>query len=348
MGLGSFPSVSIGQARDIARAHRAKVASGSDPIAARQAADSALAAERRAQQTFAELAGQYIEQHSASWKNPKHESQWAATLRTYAEPVIGSLFVRDISAAHILRVLEPIWTTKTETASRVRGRIELVLDFATARGLRDGPNPARWRGNLDAALPRPTKVAKVQHHQAVGVAEACAFMRRLALQSGTGARALQFAILTAARSGEVRRATWAEMDLAAAMWIVPAERMKGGREHRVPLSAPALALLRSLTKAKPSDLVFPGLRGPLSDMSLTAVAHTRQLRATAARPLLGSSNCGLARTQHWPTERCSALMSQSQTGKPAATAPGCKTSSKNLRYAAGEVGRAASIVSCRR
>ena len=281
MGLGSFPTVPLAEAREKARVQRARVGEGADPIAMRRAALSAAAAERSSQQTFTEVAAQYIAQHEKSWKNNKHAAQWTSTLRTYAEPVIGSLLVSDVSSPHVIKVLEPIWASKTETASRVRSRIELVLDFAAARGLREGPNPARWRGNLDAALPRPSRIAKVRHHAAVAVDEAGAFMTRLRAMPGMGARALEFAILTAARSGEVRGATWAEIDLAGALWTVPAQRMKAGREHRVPLSKPALKLLRSLPSGQADVLAFPGTRGPLSDMSLTAVLRRMQVDATA-------------------------------------------------------------------
>ncbi len=281
MGLGNFPSVSLADAREGARSHRAKVEEGADPIAARRAARSAAAAERDSQQTFSSVAAQYIAQHRHSWKNEKHAAQWTSTLRTYADPVVGSLLVRDITTAHVIKVLEPIWASKTETASRIRSRMELVLDFAAARGLREGPNPARWRGNLDAALPKPSRVTMVQHHPALAVNAIAAFMARLTMQAGMGARALEFAILTAARSGEVRGATWAELELSQATWTVPAKRMKSGREHRVPLSKPALRLLRSLPQGEPGDLVFPGMRGPLSDMSLTAVLRRMNVDVTA-------------------------------------------------------------------
>ena len=282
MGLGSFPTVPLAEAREKARQHRALVKQGVDPIASRRAASSAASAERQAQKTFSEVAAQYIAQHEKSWKNAKHQAQWAATLRTYAEPSIGRLLVRDIRSAHVIAVLEPIWTTKTETATRVRSRIELVLDYAAARGYREGLNPARWKGNLDAALPNASKVAPVRHHAAVEVKQVTAFMKRLGSQDGVGARALEFAVLTAARSGEVRGATWAEIDLKAALWIVPATRMKAGREHRVPLSNPAIKLLRALPGDRlPQDHVFPGMRGPLSDMSLTAVLRRMDVSATA-------------------------------------------------------------------
>jgi integrase len=281
MGLGSFPSVPLVEAREKARRQRAHAEAGVDPISMRRAALSAASADRLTQQNFASVAAQYIAQHDKSWKNEKHAAQWASTLRTYAEPVIGSLLVRDIATPHVIKILEPIWTTKTETATRVRSRVELVLDFAAARGLREGPNPARWRGNLDAVLPKASKVSKVQHHPALGVDQIGAFMSKLRMHEGMGAKALAFAILTAARSGEVRGATWAEIDLSAALWVVPALRMKSGREHRVPLSKPTVKLLRALKVGEPADLVFPGLRGPLSDMSLTAVLRRMAVDATA-------------------------------------------------------------------
>ena len=281
MGLGSFPTVSLAEAREKARRHRAQLGEGADPIAARRAAVSAAAADRSSQQTFAEVAGQYIALHRKSWKNEKHGAQWTSTLQTYADPVIGSLLVRDVTAAHVIRVLEPIWTSKTETATRVRSRLELVFDFAAARGLREGPNPARWRGNLDAAFPKASKVAKVQHHAALEVGGVGVFMSRLRGQSGMGARALEFAVLTAARSGEVRCATWSEIDMPAALWVLPAGRMKSGREHRVPLSKPAINLLRALRGGTAGGLVFPGMRGPLSDMSLTAVLRRMNVKVTA-------------------------------------------------------------------
>lgn len=170
--------------REKARTHRAMVEQGADPISVRRAAKSAAAAERASQQSSASVAALYIVQHAKSWRNAKHEAQWASTLRTYAEPVIGSLLVWHVTTVHVIKVLEPIWIAKTETATRVRSRMELILDFAAARGLREGPNPARWRGNLDAALPKPGKLAKVRHHAAVAVDEIGEFMVRLRAQAG--------------------------------------------------------------------------------------------------------------------------------------------------------------------
>ena len=282
MGLGSFPTVGLAAAREKARQLRSLVSDGGDPIAMMQAKESAALAERQAQKTFSEVAAQYIAQHEKSWKSAKHQAQWASTLRTYAEPSIGKLLVRDIKPTHVIGVLEPLWTTKTETATRVRSRIELVLDYATARGFRDGLNPARWKGNLDAAFPDASKVAPVRHHVAVAVKDAPLFMKRLKGQQGMGARALEFAVLTAARSGEVRGATWSEVDLKAMLWTVPASRMKAGREHRVPLSKEAAGLLAALPGDHlPDDYLFPGMRGPLSDMSLTAVLRRMKVAATA-------------------------------------------------------------------
>jgi integrase len=183
------------------------------------------------------------------------------TANTYAEPSIGKLLVRDIHAAHVMGVLDPIWITKTETATRFRSRIELVLDYAATRGFREAPNPARWKGNLDAALPNAAKVAPVRHHSAVAVKDVAQFTKRLWLQGGIAARALEFAVLTAARSGEIRGAAWSEVDLRAALSTIPAARMKSDREHRVVLSKPALKLLRSLPGDRvPEGHVFPGMR----------------------------------------------------------------------------------------
>lgn len=280
MGLGSFPTITLADAREKARVHRTKSAAGQDPILIRRQTASAAVAERAAQQTFASVASQYVAQHEKGWKNKKHGAQWTATLETYAAPIVGRLLIRDVTTAHVIRVLEPIWLTKTETATRVRSRMELVLDFAAARGLREGLNPARWRGNLDAALPKPSKVAKVQHHAALDIREMVDFMARLNTLPGNGARALEFAVFTAARSGEVRGAKWMEIDLSNSLWTIPAARMKSGREHRVPLSRPAIRLLRELPTADKDDLVFPGVDGQLSDMTLTAVLRRMKVDAT--------------------------------------------------------------------
>lgn len=282
MGLGAYPEVSLKEAREAARKARQDIRDGRDPIAERQAARQALAAAAGRSATFKQAAEAFIAAHEKSWANPAHRKQWRSSLEAYAYPVIGQLAVGDVALAHVLKILEPIWTTKTETAKRLRGRIEQVLDAAQARGQIDGPwqNPARWRGHLDKLLAKPSRVAQVKHHRALPIDDAGAFMARLQAQEGTGARALEFAILTAARSGEVRGAKWSEIDLKAAVWTVPAERMKAGKEHRVPLSAAALDVLTRTPRMGGSDLVFTAPRGgPLSDMTLSAV--TRRMKVDA-------------------------------------------------------------------
>jgi integrase len=272
MGLGPYPAVTLAQAREKARGARGQISSGVDPIAQQQQARRALQAASAAALTFRQCAEKYIAAHRAGWKSAKHAQQWENTLTQHAYPVLGGLMVRDVGLPHVMAVLEPIWTTTNETAARLRSRIELVLDWAAARGLREGPNPARWRGHLDKLLPKPSKVNKGTHHAALPVSEVGAFMVRLREAEGMGARALEFAILTAARSGEVRGMTWSELDQQAGVWALPADRMKAGKEHRVPLSAAARELLATLPKGKPDEIVFKAQRGgPLSDMTLSAV-----------------------------------------------------------------------------
>jgi len=278
MGLGQFPGVTLAQAREKARKAREQIDQGEDPILMRQQAQSLLRAQQATALTFETAARAYIDAKSAEWKNAKHVGQWSATLETYAYPTLGKLHVGDIQQAHIVSMLEPIWSTKTETASRVRGRVENVLDWAKVRGYRTGENPARWRGHLDKLLPAPKKIAKVEHHPAVPVKQAAKFYAELREREGTAARALEFLTLTAARSGEVRGATWSEIDADAKLWIVPAARMKAKKEHRVPLSAAAIKLLETLPRFESTDLLFPGLKGKvLSDMSIAAVMRRMEL-----------------------------------------------------------------------
>jgi len=259
IGLGSYPDVTLAQARERARGVKDMIWQGIDP----------LAEKRRL--TFAQAMEKTLEARTAEFRNEKHKKQWRSTLDTYAMPMLGNMAVSDIDVSDVLRVLEPIWTTKTETASRLRGRIEAVLSWATVGGHRTGDNPARWRGNLDAVLPKPGKVAKVKHNPALSLADAADWFTDLRKRDGMATRALEFVALTAARSGEVRGATWAEIDLDAGVWIIPAERMKAGKEHRVPLTQEAVALLKALPRMKGSDYVFPAARGgALSDMALSA------------------------------------------------------------------------------
>ena len=281
MGLGSFADVTLAEAREKAADLHRKVKAGIDPLAEREA--RAFAEKVASHQatvratTFADVADRYITAHEAGWRNPKHRQQWRNTLDTYAMPILGPLPVSDVDTGTVMRVLEPIWREKTETASRLRGRIESVLDYATAREWRAGANPARWRGHLDKLLPAPSKIAKVEHHAALPWREIGAFMATLMEQEGVAALALRFAIVTAARTGEAIGATWGEIDIARAVWTIPAGRMKASREHRVPLSGLALAVLREAalfrSDASPEAPVFPGgkLGKPLSNMAMLAL-----------------------------------------------------------------------------
>lgn len=272
MGLGGYPDVTLAGARDAARIARDKIRNGIDPIEEGRAARSALAASRASAMTFEQCAFAYIAVKEAEWANAKHGQQWRNTLETYAHPVVGKLLVRDVAQTHVLRILEPIWSTKTETATRLRGRIESVLDWATVRGYREGDNPARWKGHLDKLMAMPGKIKNVEHHAALAYVDIGAFWIDLRQQEGMGALALQFAILTAARSGEVRGASWSEIDLVEKTWKIPAERMKMKREHRVPLSDEAVKLLEAVPRIAGTDLLFPNNKGTaLSDMTLTAV-----------------------------------------------------------------------------
>jgi len=268
MGLGPFGKggLSLSAARDKAEALRRLHRDGIDPLDHREAAEAAeiakAQAEAAAKVTFKEAAALFIAANEAGWKNFKHSMQWRSTLESYAFPHLGDVPVAEVGIAHILAVLQPIWASKPETAARVRGRMEVVLDYGKAQGWRTGENAAAWKGNLAMALPSRSKVAKVEHHAALPWAEIGEFMAKLRTRPGIGARALEFAILTAARTGEVLGATWSEIDMEAGAWTVPAARMKAQREHRVPLSEPALAVLREMAKLrtvlKPDGAVFPG------------------------------------------------------------------------------------------
>lgn len=260
MGLGSATTVDLADAREKAAGARRKVAQGINPIEDRKR-DNGIP-------TFAEMADSVREALSAGFRNDKHKAQWKSTLETYAAP-LRSQSVDSIGTDDVLSVLKAIWTTKPETASRLRGRIEKVLDAAKAKGFREGENPARWRGHLDHLLPKPSKLAR-GHHAAMAYEDVAAFVGKLREREATAALALEFCILTAARSGEVLGARWSEIDLDKKIWTVPANRMKAGRDHRVPLSARAVSILKGLAKVKVGDFVFPGYRRgkPLSNMAM--------------------------------------------------------------------------------
>ena len=281
MGLGGYPDIGVADARQKAREARLKIEQGVDPILLRKQAKSELMALQATDKTFEQAAGEYIKIHADSWSNDKHRKQWESTLAAYAFPVVGKLSLRHIRQEHVLKILEPIWTKKTETATRVRGRIESILDWAKVKGLRSGENPAAWKGHLDHMLPAPTRLKKVEHLTAVPVREMPDFMIKLRQAAGTAAQALEFLILTAARSGEVRGITWQEVSLEDALWVVPAERMKMKREHRVPLSDRAVAILKSQPRIDENPLVFPAPRGSqMSDATMSAVLKRMGVHAT--------------------------------------------------------------------
>lgn len=271
VGLGAANDVPLSRAKELAVVERAKLINGGNPIAERRAVKESLRLEREVKAdspSFAWCAGEYIEAHRASWKNQKHIDQWESTLRMYAGPVIGTLPVDQVTLDHVLKILKPIWVSKPETASRLRGRIEKVLGWATAKTYRRGENPARWAGGeLPHLLPAIGKVQKIEHHASVPYVEMPGLMTRLGRLDSTSARALRFTILTGARTGETIGAKWSEIDLEAAVWTIPGERMKAGVEHRVALSEEAVALLRSMPRE--GELVFPGPKGKvLSNMAM--------------------------------------------------------------------------------
>lgn len=263
--------LSLAQARDLAAIYRLKVRAGIDPLSEReqQAAASrvAQAQDEAAQLTFYDAAQSYLASRESTWRNAKHRQQWHNTLSAYVFPSLGALPVADIGTAEVLAVLEPIWKSKAETANRVRGRMEAIIDAARARGHFSGENPARWRGHLDKILPARQRLSR-GHHAAMPYDEAPAFLEQLRAREAVAAMALEFTILTAARTGEVLGATWAEIDFEKRTWTVPALRMKAGREHRVPLSSRAVEVLNE-TKKLGSDYLFPGQRGgKLSGMAM--------------------------------------------------------------------------------
>jgi integrase len=281
IGLGGYPAVTLAMAIDKARKAKEGIKDGIDPVAARKAKQTNI------EWTFKACALAYIEAFRPSWKNAKHGQQWENTLETYIYPKFGDRHIKTIEKSDVIDAISPYWTTKNETMVRVRNRIELVINWAVARGYRpEGLNPAAWRGNLDQALPKPSKVNKRQHHTAIAVDGAHEFLKNLRTLEGTSIRCLEFVILTACRSGEARLATWAEFDLANQVWSIPGERMKSGRPHRVPLTGAVVTMLKSLPRFKDAEgndvpLVFPGrdVSKPLSDMSLTAIMRRMELDA---------------------------------------------------------------------
>ena len=271
MGLGSVDKLSLVKAREKATELTKQIANSIDPLTERRAQDNERKAQQAKMMTFDQCAQAYIAAHRASWKNPKHIQQWENTLAQYALPFFGELDVMRVDTNLITQCLEPIWLTKNETAGRVRGRIESILDWATARKYRTGENPARWRGHLDKLLAKPSKVQVIKHHAALPYEQLSEFITLLQLQAGIAAKCLEFTVLTAARTGESIGAVWDEIDLVAKTWTIPAIRMKAKREHSVPLSSPALAILEEMAATRTNDYIFPGNRKGLSNMAMAAV-----------------------------------------------------------------------------
>jgi len=277
-GLGSYTIISLEEARRKADAKRKLVHEGVDPIAHKKAAKTQAALDEAKGITFRECASSYIESHRAGWSNKKHANQWANTLETYAYPVMGNLSIQDIDVSCVIRTLEPIWNTKTETATRVRQRIEAVIDWAKARDYREGDNPARWKGHLDKLLPNPSKIRKVEHHNALPYIEMSSFFRLLRSKESMAASALSFIILTATRSGEARGARVEEIDFQSKTWTIPAERMKAKREHKVPLSDEAINVLKEVSNQQMNGYIFPGSKGnaPVTEAAIRKLLKAEQ------------------------------------------------------------------------
>lgn len=311
MGLGSYPSVSLRDARIAANTLIALRTSGIDPLeerkAQREAQEAAILAEQSKSETFDELAAAYIAAHRAGWKSQKHAQQWENTLKTYASPVLGKLSASEITTAHVLKVLnhKDFWSLKPETASRVRNRIELVLDAAKARGLREGENPARWRGHLDKLLPQRQKIQAVRHHPALPYPELPAFMSQLDTQDTT-TLAMRMTILTACRTSEVLGATWNEIDLEGRTWTIPAQRMKAHKEHRVPLAVPVVKLIQALPRVEGNPHLFPGMRPgqPLSNMAMLMALRRLERDDLTMHGFRSTFRDWAAECTHYPREVC--------------------------------------------
>ncbi len=317
LGLGSYDDFTLAEARERAREQRKLVLAKVDPIQAKREGHEAARAAALQTMSFAKCVDGYLEAHADAWRNAKHRAQWRSSLDTYTGKILGPLNVAAVDTGLVLRVLDPIWKTKTETASRVRGRIESVLDWATVRGFRRGDNPARWKGHLAELLANPSKVARVTHHPALPYRDAGTFMEALRAQQGIAASALEFTILTAARSGETRGATWDEIDVAGKVWTVPAERMKAHREHRVPLSDAAVAVIEAMKAKRLGEFVFPGAKegSPLSDMSLTAVIRRMKIDNVTVHGFRSTFRDWAAECTNYPREVAEAALAHTKDDK---------------------------------
>ncbi len=306
MGIGQYPTVTLGDARARATDARRLLIDDVDPIENRRQQRAQTKLQLVRQMTFAQCAALYITSHKTAWRNAKHSAQWDATLKTYVYPLIGSLPVAAVDTSLVMKVLQPIWNAKPETASRLRGRIEAILNWATVSEFRTGLNPARWRGHLDNLLPARNKIARVEHHAALPYVDVPAFMVKLLQQEGVAARAFEFLILTAARTGEVIGARWPEINLREKLWTIPAERMKAGKEHRVPLSPRAVEILEAI-RPGPSEadgFVFPGNKAkkPLSNMAFLMLLRRMKRVGMTAHGLRSSFRDWCAERTNFPSE----------------------------------------------
>ncbi|WP_130470277.1 tyrosine-type recombinase/integrase [Candidatus Magnetaquicoccus inordinatus] len=312
MGLGSVQDVSLEEARTKAAKARKLLIERVDPIVDRDIERQKAAPAK----SFKQCADEFIEANKAGWSNTKHAAQWASTLETYAYPIIGTMPVSEVTTDHVLQILNPIWQEKPETASRVKGRIESVLSMATVRGYRIGENPARWKGHLDQLLPAKVKVAKVEHHAALPYADVSGFMRALAQQEGVAALALAFCILTATRTSETLGAVWGEIDFAAKVWAIPGDRMKAGREHRVPLSDQAMTVLERMQEQRQPDYIFPGMRAgrPLSNMALLMTLRRMERGDLTTHGFRSTFRDWAAETTGYPNEVCEMALAHDVKG----------------------------------
>jgi integrase len=318
MGLGGYPAIGLADARQRRDVERKRLVDGIDPIEAREAQRAANEVARAKRATFNDCVDRFLAAKSAEWKNAKHRAQWRATLETYAAPYFGELPVQAVDTDLVVKALSQIWLTKTETASRVRGRIESVLDWATASKMRTGDNPARWRGNLKELLPKPRKIAQVKHHPALPYRDVFAFLQLLAQSDATAARALETVIYTGLRTNETIGATWDEIDFTSKVWTVPASRMKMKRNaHRVPLSAPALRVLRKCYANRVNDYVFPSPSSttarprPLSNMAMLTLLKRMKRTDITPHGFRSTFRDWAAEQTNYPREVCEMALAHS-------------------------------------
>jgi len=310
MGLGPLHTITLAEARGKALNCRHQLLDGTDPLDEKIVKHAARKVDAAKKHTFSECAAAYIETHRAGWKNVKHGEQWENTLETYADPIFGALPVASVDTGLVMKVLEPIWATKSETASRLRGRIESILDWATVRGYRTGDNPARWKGHLDHLLPKRSKVQKVQHHPALPHSELPKFMKSLRALGGTAPMALEFLILTATRTSETLNVVWDEIDLDKRIWVIPAARMKAEREHRIPLSKKTIEILKVQLQDAEGDFVFPGRRdgAPMSNMAFLQLLKRMERTDITVHGFRSSFRDWVGETTNYPREVAEAAL----------------------------------------